>query len=462
VSRRTAIVLAVIVLGGIGIAAGGWLWYSSSQPEEQLGSPTVEFDPKQAPPAKPPPKPKPNAQLPWLMYGYDRARTHSTPVHAHRPPFAGRWMVRIGGHLEYPAVVARGRVFIAQGRGRLLAIDGDTGKVAWKKQYANCTASSPLLHRGVVYLTLLPRPCSYGPRDVAGLLVALDPDSGKELWRFTGSGPSESSPLALGSVLYFGSWDHKLYALDLRTRKLRFATELDDEIHTSPAFANGSIYVGTNAGSMYSVDARTGRIQWRGQSHSRFPGGREYFYATPALAYGRVFAPNTDGWVYAFGATTGNLLWAQQAGTYVYTAPAIWRRTVYVGSYDGNVYAFDAATGRLRWRWEAWGSIHGAPTVMNGLVYFSVCGVCGRNGSRYAKSGPPGTFALNARTGKLVWRFYDGRYSPVVADENRVYLTGKGRLWGLDPCPRRATPGRVRPYEGLLRRCGATTARPRR
>jgi outer membrane protein assembly factor BamB len=148
------------------------------------------------------------------------------------------------------------------------------------------------------------------------------------------------------------------------------------------------------------------------------------------------------------------LLWAQQAGTYVYTAPAVWNQTVYVGSYDGKVYAFDAGTGRLRWTYESTGSIHGAPTVMGGLVYFSVCGTCGtRTGVRYAKAGRKGTFALDARTGKLVWTFWDGRYSPIVADEKRVYMIGHARVYGLEPCPKLWSPDRKQPYRGLLKTC---------
>jgi outer membrane protein assembly factor BamB len=183
------------------------------------------------------------------------------------------------------------------------------------------------------------------------------------------------------------------------------------------------------------VNARTGKLRWRAEAFAGF-GRREHFYATPAIAYGRVFIGNTDGTVYAFGATTGRLLWASRAGTYVYTAAAVWDRTVYVGSYDGNVYAFDAATGERRWTYAAPGSIHGAPTVMNGLVYFATCGTCGRFGSRYAKLGPRTTFALDARTGKRVWSFPDGHYSPIVADSERVYLVGSTRVYGLAPVAR--------------------------
>ena len=102
------------------------------------------------------------------------------------------------------------------------------------------------------------------------------------------------------------------------------------------------------------------------------------------------------------------------------------------------MYAFDAATGRLRWKYSSPGSIHGAPTVMGGLVYFSTCGTCGGRGSRYAKHGPRTTFALNARTGKRVWFFPDGHYSPIVGDDKRVYLTGDTRQYALVPVGRKA------------------------
>jgi outer membrane protein assembly factor BamB len=449
VNRRLLVFLAVLAaVLLLGAAAGAVLWWSK-QPHSKLGSATVEFETS----PKPPPPPPKLAELPWPMYGYDEQRTHFSPVHDHRPPFAVAWMVPARHYIEFPASVADGRVFVAQEKGRFFAVDADTGKIVWDHQYRNCLASSPLVRGDVVYQSMLPWPCPYGPRDVSGLIVAVHARTGKELWRFRGSGPSESSLLAVGNLLYFGSWDHKVYAVDLRTQRVRWATETDAEIDGSPAYLDGTIYIGTNGGSMYALDARTGAVRWQSSSYSHFPRGREYFYATPTVAYGRVFAGNTDGWVYAYGARTGHLLWAQQAGPYVYTAPAVWNQTVYVGSYDGKVYAFDAATGRLRWTYEASGSIHGAPTVMDGLVYFSVCGTCGRKGVRDTKEGPPGTFALDARTGKLVWSFRDGRYSPIVADEKHVYLMGKSRVWALDPCTNRRTPDRSQPYRGLVKRC---------
>ncbi len=199
-------------------------------------------------------------------------------------------------------------------------------------------------------------------------------------------------------------------------------------------------------------------MRWKARSFSRFAHGREYFYATPTVAYGRVYASNTDGTVYAFGAATGNLLWAKHVGTYVYTAPAAWRQRLYVGTYDGRFYALDAATGDVRWVHVAPGSIHGAPTVMGGLVYFATCGTCGHRGSRYAKIGPRGTFALDALTGRQVWSFPDGHYSPVVADRSRVYVAGSTRVYALKPVGGKKTrPARPRARSRPAARTGTTS-----
>jgi outer membrane protein assembly factor BamB len=351
-------------------------------------------------------------------------------------------MVRAHFYVEFPPAIAYGNVYIAQLRGLLYAIDARTGRVVWVRPFRPyCTFASPTIAHGVLYQTFLPPPCDYGDRRKRGFTAAVSASTGKVLWRYWGPA-SESATLLRNGILYFGSWDHHLYALDVRGRRprLRWRFRADDELNSSPAYAGGTIYIGSDGGYLYAVDAATGKRRWRAAAFDHF-GSREQFYATPTVGYGRVYAGNTDGSVYAFGARTGHLLWAQHAGSYVYTAAALWNRTIYVGSYDGNVYALDAATGDIRWKRDLGASIHGAPTVMAGLIYFSTCGTCGHRGSRYAKLGPHRTFALDARTGRVVWRFDDGRYSPVASDGERVYLMGNTRLYAFAPA--RSLQGRA-------------------
>ena len=413
------------------------------------GSSTKEFVTTEAPePVKRPAKAL--RTVAWPTFGYDAARTHvAPPSYTQRPPYHVLWTKRVHYYIEFPPAVAYGRVFVQQLHGRFYSIDARTGKVMWRRRWKNvCSAASPVVGDHVVYEVYIPPPCTYGNRAATGFVVAWSARQGKRLWRRFFRGGSESSPLLLGKTLYFGGWDHRLWAINVSHRRhprVRWRYDTGEELDGSPAYRGGTIFIGGMGGHVFAINARTGRLRWRAS------GSSEGFYATPAVAYGRVYAPNVNGSVYVFGARTGHLLWVQHAGTYLYAAPVVWNRTVYQGSYDGHIYALDAATGDVKWTYSAPSAIHGAPTILNGLLYFSTCGRCGHRGSRYAKQGAHRTFALDARTGKLVWSFPDGKYSPLVADDTRVYLAGFTRLYALVPCSRwikRAPKGEKRRKHG--------------
>ncbi|HXY85969.1 MAG TPA: PQQ-binding-like beta-propeller repeat protein [Gaiellaceae bacterium] len=434
------VVVALIVLAGGAI--GAWYYRNHQGTPEKHGSATIQFVTTATPSHKR--TVKSIETVPWPMYGYDAARTHNASQFMLRPPFRRIWTLRTGNIIEFPPVVGYGLLFVNQYRGRFFAIDAATGKRQWRKHFLNCGAASPAIGKDIVYQAYMqPYPCNRYPRTQRGFIVAILFRGrhgnlfhrGRILWRFK-TGAIESSPLLVHGVLYFGSWDHYLYALDVHVRtrpRLLWKFDTGDEIDSSAAYANGRVFIGTNGGHVFALNARTGKELWRASSFSGFLRGREYFYATPTLAYGRVYIGNTDGTLYAYGQRTGDLLWAQHAGTYIYTAAAVWRREVIVGTYDGYLIAYDAATGDVIWRHAAPAAIHGAPTVLDGLVYFSTCATCGSHGSRYAKAGPRGIYAVDARTGRLVWTFPDGQYSPVVADSQRVYLVGKTHVYGMVP-----------------------------
>lgn len=420
----------LLVLAAAGSVAGWWVW-KETRSKEILGSPTVEFRPGDVPTARERPK-EVVALEPWPTYGYNLERTRVSP-YKHTPPYRRLWRMRAAHQIEFPPVVAYGRIYLTNQHGRFWVVNPKTGGIVRSRKFQRCTAASPTVWKERVFVAFMyPLPCRArrAPGDArSGFVLAMDAYSGKELWRFK-AGAIESSLLVVKGVLYFGSWNRRVYAVRAKDGKLIWSQTVDDRVTSSAAHRAGTIYIPTDGGRLYALNARTGKVRWRASSFTRL-GRREYFYATPTVSYGRVFLGNTDGIVYAYGAGTGRLLWAQRAGTYVYTAAAVWRRRVYVGTFDGYVVAFDAATGRTVWRYDAPGSIIGAPTVMGGLVYFSICGTCGRNASRRVEFGRPRTFALDARTGRLRWQFLDGKYSPIVADRRRVYLIGRSSIYAL-------------------------------
>ena len=450
--------LLVAALGVLAAMAASAAWvYRETRSKEFFGASTAEFVPTEPAPEAERPR-KVVLREPWPTYGEDPARSHVSGF-SHRPPFRRLWHLRMGHYLEYPPVVAYGRLYVPQQRGRFYVVNPENGHVLRRKNFHRCSAASPTVWHGTVYHALMyPLPCQKRRRGAkSGFVVAMDAITTKEKWRFR-AGAIESSLLVVDGILYFGSWDGKVYAVNARNGRLVWSYRTDDRITSSAAYGNKTIYIGVDSGRVYALAARTGKLRWRSSSFTRL-GRREYFYATPTLGYGRVFIGNTDGIVYAFGATTGRTLWAQRAGTYVYTAAAVWRKTVYVGTFDGWVVAFDAATGRKRWRYDAPGSIIGAPTVMDGLIYFSICGTCGPHASRHVEFGKPHTFALDARTGKLVWRFPDGKYSPVVADSKRVYLVGRTSLYALESKARARSAARQKARGRAARRRAALKRR---
>lgn len=436
--RAQRLRVVVLILGLLALAAGAgvgaWAWHET-RAREVRGSPTIEFSPKPR---------RQNAfssEEPWPTYGRDLERTHVSPFR-HRPPFRQIWRINMPDVVEFPPSVAYGRVYASSFRGHFYALDAATGRVVWTKRTRHCSPASPMLAHHVVYQSYsVPLPCARHASGARGFVVAWDAVNGRQLWRFDAAAV-ETSPLLVGKLLYFGSWDGTFYALSARTGKVRWTFHASASITSSPAYDSGRVFAGTDDGHVLALDALTGKLLWEAASFSRF-GRREYFYAAPTLAYGRVYIGNADGTLYAFGARSGRLLWAHRAGTYVYTAAAAWRQRIYVGTWDGYFSAFDAATGDLLWRHEAEGGISGAPTVMAGLVYYSTFGKFTNSHQRRVKNGPYRTYALDARTGTPVWQFPDGQYSPVVADRDRVYLVGSEAVYGL--VSRETTSSETRP-----------------
>jgi outer membrane protein assembly factor BamB len=428
--RRALLVVAVlVVLAAVG-AALAWYLHLRDASRDVKGSSTVEFVTTQA---APPPPPEPG--IAWPTYGHDAARLRFGNGISLAPPYRRLWTFRAQSLVEFPPAVGYGRLFFASNGGTLFAIGAKNGKRAWKRRTGRCVAASPALDRHVVYEAYLNRPpCNRKPSaSLTGEVVAYAVGTGRVIWRRE-IGPSESSPVVAGGAVFVGDWDGRVWALRRRTGKPFWVTKLHGQVKGGLAVSGNRLFVGDYSGHVYALNATSGKVVWQAKAQPRF-GSAGNFYATPSVAYGRVYVGATDGKVYSFGAASGKLRWSQSTGGYVYSSTAVWRDRVYAGSYSKRFYCFDAATGKILWQFRANGEISGSPTVIAGRVYFATLA--------------QRTYALDARTGRLLWTFPDGKYSPVVADAERLYLTGYARVYGLvekreRPKPRGVTAGELR------------------
>jgi outer membrane protein assembly factor BamB len=405
-------VLAVLLAG----AATAVVIHRLQGSEDVQGSSTVEFV-TTTETTEPLP-----TNIVWPTYGFEPNRTRAVEL-ALRPPYRRVWTYKAGSLVEFPPAIGYGRLFFSTNHGKLVAINAETGKRAWKYVSGRCVAASPALgdqQRGSVYAVFLNKPPCNAKRG-GGLVMAFSAGHGKIRWT-KAIGASETSPLLIGNRLYIGDWNGRVWALDARSGRTKWVSGSHGPIKGAIAYSDGRLYVGSYDGHVYCIGAAHGRLIWKAKAQARLY-GHVRFYSTPAVAYGRVYIGGTDGKVYSYGATSGKLRWSHSTGGYVYASPAVWNKLVLVGSYSKTFYAFDAATGAVRWTYKVGSPISGSATVIGDVVYFATLG--GKTKGR--------TYALNARTGKLLWSYPDGKYTPAVAEKGRFFLVGYARIYGMVP-----------------------------
>lgn len=410
---RRGIAVGLIAAGALAIAGAGFLTYQVLKRPPDVHNPDATFNPQA------PPKAKARA-VNWPVFGLNPARTRYLPAKGVRPPFRKLWRFTERPLLEFPPIYVGGKLYFVNNNGTAYALDADTGKLLWERSVGRLNASSPAYSRHRLYIVNL----------VPGHIVKLDAKTGKTIWKRSLPGRTESSPVVIGRTVYFGCEDGNLYALSTISGNVRWATSLGGPVKSAPAYYGGTLYVGDYGGYMNAVDAKSGRIRWQTSSLGQGFGTSGQFYSTPAVAFGRVYAGNNDSRVYSFDRRDGTLAWSYSTGGYAYSGPTVANTrhsppTVYIGSFDGNVYAIDAKDGDLRWSRSAGGQVIGSLSAVGEIVYA-------------AEFTYNSTVGFMMRSGKRVFRYRRGTYSPVISDGRRIYLTGYSSITALAPYRYRA------------------------
>jgi outer membrane protein assembly factor BamB len=258
------------------------------------------------------------------------------------------------------------------------------GNLLWQFNTGDKIRSSPAIVNGVVY---------EGSNN--GIVYALNASIGSVIWQYNSGSQLESSAAVVDGVVYVGIlWDgHNGYvvALNANTGSLIWRFSTNSGIESSPTVVNGVVYIGSYCGYIYALNATNGALIW-----SYFAGSPTF--SSPSIVNGVLYQGADNGNVYALDANNGALLWSFQTGSQVYATPAVVDNVVYVCSDAGNVYALKTSDGSRIWQASIGsGTDHAddSPAVANGIVYI---------GSRN------GYYALNVTDGTQVW-FFTSPYS---------------------------------------------------
>ncbi len=225
-----------------------------------------------------------------------------------------------------PPLIVGNRVYIGTADSELFALDKETGAPVWDAPFTAGSAiwGQPAIVDDILYVSSLD-----------GNVYALDPATGAELGQWETSGAIAGSPVIAGDFIYVGSFDSKLHALNRQEFGAEvWAYDTPDWVWGAPVIVDGVVYFGDLQGNVFALEAETGNLVW--QKAVIGP-----VQTSPAAADGVVYVAsqgNLDaktGQLTAFATDGGAQLWQQSTTALVYTSPVI------VG--DAVVVAFQGA-----------------------------------------------------------------------------------------------------------------------
>lgn len=193
----------------------------------------------------------------------------------------------------------------------------------------------------------------------------------------------------------FGSWHFspltQIDSKNIRHLGLAWSLDLDSPagLATEPIEVDGTLYVSGAPDRVFAIDAATGRIRWR-------------------------YTPKID---FSHSLTSSYT-------SRVNRGVAVWEGRVFIGSGDCRMTALDASTGKVLWQTlvcdPVQTGITGSPAVGGGRVFI------GYHGSDTGTRGS--VVALDARTGKIDWRFWNVPGDPFEGYRNKA-LAMAAKTW---------------------------------
>jgi len=316
---------------------------------------------------------------------------------------------------------------------------GDTapGASGWKIRFDE-SGSIPVIVDEVLYI---------GSAD--GAVYALDPNTGRIKWRLqTGESlPAATAGPQVKTVPHGASMADQMSAGLNALEKQR--EEGTRRVDMTPAVENGIVFVGSGDHSFYGIDAATGKMKWSYVAGS----GMTSNDTVPAaiVRNGTVYFATEDG-LHALDALTGEKKWLYETlqevprqkfmpTKRVPTGPVVTDGAILLTAWpfiQGNtplksfVYAVDAESGQARWVTGVDGIHITAPATSKGLVFFAV----EEQPTLLARADRVTLYAVSAGDGKVKWKVgaeKEWGTRPLLVAGDTIYFSTEKSLSAVEP-----------------------------
>lgn len=350
---------------------------------------------------------------PWPMVGRDPA--HQATIEGPAAPYQTAWSAEVDGGPVAGPVVA-GDAVVVVGKESILAVAPETGQPLWEWPRtpgpagpaaisgdlvihasgtgpATALVARRLVDGGEVWrafagsavpggLTVAEDSVYAGTRQ--GLVLALDAETGEDLWRFEADGAVETSPAVSGGMVLVASQSLStgratVYALDAAAGGesgpvWQFTPQpVPSAFPSSVAAGGGVAYVGTSDGSAWGLDLASGAERWSAVVRDVFSPRQ-----VPAATDGGVVISDRSH-LYRFD-SSGEEQWVfrladlrslgdGRANSLAASSPAVSGGVVLIGDGSGMLSAIDVETARRVWREDLGPGPIGAVAASEDRVY---------------------------------------------------------------------------------------------
>ena len=247
--------------------------------------------------------------------------------------------------------VDNGNVFIATSTGNVTSLNGSDGTTNWSTYIGASPNSMIAVANGKVYSG------THNFDNNAPTLAALNEADGSLAWIYdyslshdgvTGMINCNGVAVADGDgddalEVYFGvfNWNGtgpQAICLDEATGAEEWAVSIGGNSTSTPAIHEGVVFIGSDDGNVYALDAEaSGAVLWAYATGAAV-------WAAPAVADGKVYVGSLNHWFYALDEGTGALVWSYYTGSTsrLESSPAVADGMAFVCDSSGEIFAFQS------------------------------------------------------------------------------------------------------------------------
>ena len=236
----------------------------------------------------------------------------------------------------------------------------------------------------------------------AGDVIAFDKETGKTLWQTDLSDINKDRSF----------WDSRISAL----------------LSGGPVAGLNKIFIGSENGKIYALDAETGEVSWQGNVKGEI-------INAPAVNSGVVVVNSASGIMKAFNAENGEELWKIEQDVPALTLrgispPVIASGGVLVGTGKGGVNVYLLEKGQQGWETDI-GEPTGSTELERVIDVDSAPVVFGDK--VYAVSSRGNLAAIELKSGRILWKRQYSSYRQIAIYRNTIFLTNlRGHIYAID------------------------------